>query len=119
MIRKTRVSLIVGVFLQEVGKSMTIATNRAQVKDYFIIGPAVQPDNGVLEAIYSLLYLPLNFKLMLPAAMPEDMPFHLEVTAAIEQNALHDRVHFIKQGTPTDSPEAFASAALQMSRTAH
>jgi hypothetical protein len=96
-----------------------MSPDQTSTKDYFIIGPMMQPGNGVLEAIYSLLYLPSNYKLMLPAATPEDMPFRKEVTAAIEQNALHDRVHFVKAGTSTASPEAFASTALQMSRTAH
>ncbi|MET0779643.1 MAG: hypothetical protein ABWY71_02300 [Candidatus Saccharimonadales bacterium] len=91
-----------------------------RTKDFFIIGPAMQPDNGVLEAIYSLLYLPLNYKLMLPTvASSEDMTFREEINAAIEKNALRERVHFVKQGSSAGSPEAFASAALKMSRTAH
>ncbi|HEV7454679.1 MAG TPA: hypothetical protein VGO07_05465 [Candidatus Saccharimonadales bacterium] len=89
------------------------------MKDFFIIGPAMQPDNGVLEAIYSLLYLPPNYKLMLSSVMSEDTTFREEINAAIEQNALHERVHFVNQGNSVRSPEAFASAALKMSRTAH
>jgi hypothetical protein len=96
---------------------MTTAPNQAH--DYFIIGPAMQPDNGVLEAIYSLLYLPPNYKLMLPAGMPQGTAFYKQVTTAIEQNALHSRVHFVISGPSAGTPEAFASAALQMSRTAH
>jgi hypothetical protein len=92
---------------------------RMRTQDFFIIGPAMQPDNGVLEAIYSLLYLPLNYKLMLPTVAPENTTFREEVTTAIEKNALQERVHFVYPGNSTGSPEAFASAALKLSRTAH
>lgn len=87
-------------------------------KDYYILGPAVKPNNGVLEAIYSLQYLPQNYQLLLPANTDIDEIFHGEIITHIKRNALGNRVHFISTDMTDEAPEAYASAVLKMARTA-
>ncbi|HSX16958.1 MAG TPA: hypothetical protein VLH86_02550 [Patescibacteria group bacterium] len=97
---------------------MAKTVTQRNVKDYFILGPTLQRDNGVLEAIYALYYLPPNYKLILPSAAPEDMSYQNEVLSVVNKNALSERVHFMKNSRSADSPEAYASAMLSFSRSA-
>jgi len=96
-----------------------MASTQAQAtnKDFYILGPSVKPDNGVLEAIYSLQYLPQNYQLLLPSDSQADEMFQIEITSHIKKNALSKRVHFVSAEEAT-APEAFASAMLKMARTA-
>lgn len=98
-----------------------MATTVAQTdgKDFYILGPALKPNNGVLEAIYSLQYLPQNYQLLLPAAADRDDMFRGEIITHIQKNALGHRVHFVSAGTAAQAPEAYASVLLKMARTAN
>ena|SRR5688572_24425772 len=89
---------------------------QSQTNNLFIVGPALKRDNGVLEAICSLQYLPTSYKLILPAASPEDSSFRKEIMSKIEQSALRERVLFSNNVRSAESPEAFASAVLALSR---
>jgi hypothetical protein len=95
-----------------------MATTKAQSthKDFYILGPTVKRDNGVLEAIYSLQYLPQNYRLLLPAAAHTDEMFQIEIASHIKKNALGSRVHFVSTDDGI-APEAYASALLKMART--
>lgn len=87
------------------------ATNKV----FYILGPAVKRNNGVLNAIYSLQYLPQNYQLLLPASNISDEMFQVEITSHIKKNALDGRVHFVSSGEGSE-PEAYASAMLKMAR---
>ncbi len=92
---------------------------QTQVKNFFIMGPAMQDNNGVIEAVYSLYYLPVNFKLLLPAVCSADEQFRNKIVSIIKENALDERVYFINsQNSSNGSPEAFASAVFDMARAA-
>jgi hypothetical protein len=95
-----------------------MASTQAQTagKDFYILGPALKRDNGVLEAIYSLQYLPQNYQLFLPAAASADEMFQIEIASHIKNNALGQRVHFVSADAGV-APEAYASAMLKMART--
>ncbi len=86
--------------------------------DYFIVGPALKPDNGVLEAIYSLFYLPHNYKLILPTATRTNRFFH-EIVDVVKENDLEQRVYFSHQDPAAASAEGFASAVLNTARSGY
>jgi len=109
-----------------------------QLKDFFILGPAMSRGNSVAEAICALYYLPKRYKLMLPANTHDDDSFRDEMNRLVKRMALTTRVQFsdpaepdaiiVADATPTDlrdkrllvaggSPEALASAILQVGRT--
>src|SRR6266545_3114363 len=102
-----------------------------QTDDFVILGPTLNRDNKVLEAIHALYFLPDNFKMVFTGSAPADQSFLDEVASLVERNELGDRVSFIGEakGSNTivisdkkqaggshavfgDSPEALASAIL-------
>lgn len=86
------------------------------ISQYTILGPQLKRDNGVLEAVYSLYYLPVQYVLLLPFTPGEDTDFRTEVQALIKKNALDKRVQLIESRAPSVTPEAFASAVLHDGR---
>jgi hypothetical protein len=98
---------------------MVISAAQPQMKDYFIVGPSLKPDNGVMEAIFSLYYLPQNYKLILPATLADNETFYDEVVSLVKANALEERVYFSKDTGSMKSPEAFASAVLNTARSGY
>jgi len=115
------------------GKTLT----QQRIKDFLILGPTLARDNKVLEAIHALYFLPENFKMIFTGNGPVDETFYGEVVSLVERDALADRVHFsnrsdvsdaviephatypkTKHGVTGDSPEALASAILNVARTA-
>jgi len=98
---------------------MAIGMTQQQNTDYFIVGPAIKPENGVIEAIYSLLYLPQNYKLILPTASQASERFFDEIVALVRKNDLEQRVYFSKESVPVKSPEGFASAVLDTARSGY
>ncbi|HSW65588.1 MAG TPA: hypothetical protein VLI54_00425 [Bacillota bacterium] len=106
------------------------------VKEFFIQGPALAQDNKVLEAIHSLYYLPENFKLVFTGSAPVDPAFYGKVVALVERDDLGSRVRFTNDASGSDiviaasgstmgqnsvsgdSPEALASAILNVARLA-
>ena len=96
---------------------MAIHATQSQNTDYFIVGPALKPGNGVVEAIYSLFYLPQNYKLILPTAIKNSDRFFDDIVALVKKNDLEQRVYFSKQTASTESPEGFASAVLNTTRS--
>jgi len=108
---------------------MTTATD--QSNDFVILGPTLAPGNKVFEAIHALYFLPENYKLVFTGATPIDNVFYSEVIKLVERDGLVDRVSFTPdasnsdavigvsdaQNTVTgDSPEALASAILNVAR---
>ena len=95
---------------------MALTAAKPHSKDYFILGPALLPDNGVPEAIYALYYLPENYKLILPTTASDDKEFYDQVVSLVKMNSLQKRVHFSKDAGLAHSPEAFASSVLTAAR---
>ena len=105
-----------------------------QKQDFVILGPALQRDNKVLEAIHALYFLPDNFKLIFAADTPADQTFYKEAQSLVARNELYGRVQFMAQALSSnaviasdkqaaadniitgDSPEALASAILNLAR---
>ena len=100
-----------------------------------ILGPTMASGSKVLAAIHSLYYLPENFKLILTGSKDADQSFYREVISLVERDGVGHRVTFgedagdsravILPSTGTsrtqnavtgDSPEALASAILNISR---
>lgn len=96
---------------------MTMHMTQAQTTDCFIVGPVLKPENGVVEAIFSLFYLPQNYKLILPAATKSSDRFFNDIVALVKKNDLQQRVYFSKESDTTKSPEGFASAVLNTARS--
>jgi acetylornithine deacetylase/succinyl-diaminopimelate desuccinylase-like protein len=85
-------------------------------KTFFILGPIVDWDSGVLEAVYALNYLPDNYRLIVPVRHDPTGILRQEIEAAVRENSLEERVQFIAIPDTAASPEAFASAALALTR---
>lgn len=108
--------------------------NQVTSRQTLIMGPAMIPGNGVLEAVYAMYYLPMSYKLVFPTATPEDKLFREKVATLAQENELYGRVRFgNEEATPSDftiilsdaiakaegeSPEAVASAILKSARAA-
>jgi hypothetical protein len=112
--------------------------NSASSNDFIIWGPAVSVGAAALNAVHALYYLPSRFKLMLPAARPEDKDSYQQVESLISRDGLEDRVTFTAKQVDAAwqavivadaddhcpghifarSPEALASAILDVSRAA-
>jgi hypothetical protein len=103
--------------------------------DFIILGPTMAPGNKVLEAIHALYYLPENFKLILTGSKNADRSFYKEALSLVERDELGSRVQFTDDSDSTDvvilpnsgmtrnrnsvagdSPEALASAILDIAR---
>ena len=103
--------------------------------EFFILGPAMVRGNRVLESIHALYYLPENFKLIFTDSEPMDKKLYNEVVTLVKRNELAQRVHFNSKAKPSsaivasqaldhpannivsgDSPEALASAILNVAR---
>jgi hypothetical protein len=106
-----------------------------RINDFIILGPEVASRSKVLEAIYALYFLPDNFKLILTGSQKTDQSFYKELVAAVDECQLDGRVRFTDQADSMDavilpnagmvrasnavagdSPEALASAILDVSR---
>lgn len=100
------------------------------------MGPTMAPGNRVLEAIHALYYLPENFKLILAGNKHADQSFFNEVLTLVRHDGLDHRVSFDTNADSAqavilpnigksramnaitgDSPEALASAILNIART--
>ena len=112
----------------------------ATTNDFFILGPALVRGNRVLEAVQALYYLPDNFKLIFNENQPVDKQMYLEVLSLAHRNELAERVQFSHQAQQPeseaviassrpaasamapvvsgDTPEALASAILNVARAA-
>jgi hypothetical protein len=114
---------------------MGSATNSNHTKDFVILGPAFIPGSHVLEAVHSLYFLPENFKLVFLHALSANKDLLAQVTALVARDELGERVQFVGQAARThavilphphksrskhsvtgDSPEALASAILNVAR---
>lgn len=104
--------------------------------DFMILGPAMASGGKVLEAIHALYFLPENFKLILTGSKDADQSFFKQLQSLIEHDQLGDRVQFdvdsesaqaiilpnagmsrSRNSIVGDSPEALASAILDLART--
>jgi hypothetical protein len=109
----------------------------ASSNDFVIWGPSVISGDAVLNAVHALYYLPEQYKLVLPPALPEQKEQYQQVCDFIERDNLTGRVHFTDKlvaarrqaiivTDPEDrrpgsiyggsSPEALASAILNAYR---
>lgn len=112
-----------------------MATRRQLSKEFIILGPQLEQKNGVLEAIHALYFLPENYKLVFTGQGPVDEALHKQVATIIERDDLGHRVLFFsdarsaqavivrgqekapaKNAVQGDSPEALASAILDLAR---
>lgn len=104
--------------------------------DFMILGPTMASGSKVLAAVHSLYYLPDNFKLILTGSQNADRSFFKEVISLVERDELSSRVRFFESDPDNtnavilpsagksrshnavsgDSPEALASAILDLSR---
>lgn len=108
-----------------------------KTNDFVILGPTLASGSNVLDAVHSLIYLPHNFKLILTGADTADNHLYNTVRALVERDDLGDRVEFAsapvqsdavilprprytysKNTVAGDSPEALASAILNLARSA-
>jgi hypothetical protein len=121
MVRKSSGSIVHYIVIGQSRKEgdMAIHMTGQQNTDYFIVGPALKPGNGVLEAIYSLFYLPQNYKLILPTAAKKSDRFFDDIVALVKKNDLEQRVYFSKENSSVESPEGFASAVLNTARSGY
>lgn len=97
-------------------------------QDFVIQGPTLAPGNNVLAAIHALYFLPENYKLVFTGNDSVDQSFFKQVVTLIERDDLKGRVRFAKEAprsdmvigntVASDSPEALASAILDVARTA-
>lgn len=106
-------------------------------REFVILGPKLIRDNRVLEAIHSLYFLPENFKMIFISGPSTDHSLISEITTMLKRNALGHRVRFHKHPQASqaviadskdveivenvvtgDSPEALASAILNIARAA-
>lgn len=106
-------------------------------EEFIILGPTFGPGHNVLAAIHSLYYLPENYKLVFIGAEAVGAKFYNEVMALVERDELDARVAFASAPTRSnavilphphksraynsvtgDSPEALASAILNIARAA-
>jgi len=104
--------------------------------DFMILGPIMTSGNKVLEAIHALYYLPENFKLILTGSDTASQSFFKQVMAQITRDEVGHRVQFdadtesaqaiilpntgmsrIRNSVAGDSPEALASAILDLVRS--
>jgi hypothetical protein len=123
---------------------MSTATAQTATSNTFVIqAPAIMPGNNVLDAVHALYYLPENYKLVFTASAPQDQALYNEVVSLVERDALGERVQFTKdtkslenarpnavivseaaqtarqdRQVSGDSPEALASAILDVARAA-
>jgi hypothetical protein len=112
-----------------------MATAIQQATDFVILGPTLARGNKVLEAIHALYYLPENYKLVFAGTGSADQSLFKEVMALIKHDGLDDRVEFAgdpeqsdaiilpnfgltkaRNSVTGDSPEALASAILDVAR---
>lgn len=103
--------------------------------DFMILGPAMASGEKVLDAVHALYFLPENFKLVLTGSKTVDQSFFSRIQELVERNELGHRVTFGEEPESVhavvlstwdvgrmpnwvtgDSPEALASAILQVSR---
>lgn len=101
--------------------------------EFMILGPAMASGAKVLAAVHALYYLPENFKLILTGQA--DQSFYKQVLSLVEHDELGGRVQFGDAKSETDaiilpntgmsrspnavsgdSPEALASAILNVAR---
>jgi hypothetical protein len=116
-----------------------IANGHARNKQRFChLGPSVTSGTVALNAVHVLYFLPKEYKLVLPTALPEHKASYDKVVSLIERDDLGSRVQFtdmqVKAGrqaiivtSSTDrrpgsifgrTPEALASAVLHVARAA-
>lgn len=108
-----------------------------QHNDFMILGPAMASGVKVLNAVHALYFLPENFKLVLTGSQKADRTFFDQVKSLVERDNLASRVEFADASSQTDaiilpntgmsrsrnavsgdSPEALASAILNIARAA-
>ncbi len=108
----------------------------AQLNDFMILGPTMASGKKVLSAIHALYFLPDNFKLALTGSQKADRSFFKEIIDLVERDELSGRVRFFEtdpelahavilpntgksravNAVTGDTPEALASAILDVSR---
>ncbi len=108
----------------------------AQINDFMILGPTMASGKKVLSAIHALYFLPENFKLVLTGSKSADQSFFEEIMSLVERDEVGHRVSFDAPAGSTqavilpslgksravnavtgDSPEALASAILDVARS--
>lgn len=111
---------------------MTVLQQR---NDFMILGPTMGSGSKVLAAVHALYFLPENFKLILTGSHKADKSFFEQVISLVERDELGSRVAFADESSKTDavilpntgmsrsrnavsgdSPEALASAILNIAR---
>ncbi len=104
--------------------------------DFIILGPTITSGRKVLEAVHALYYLPENFKLILTGRETADPSFVQDVLSLAERDGVAHRLRFEgdvenvhaiilpntgltrhRNSIAGDSPEAVASAILNMARS--
>jgi hypothetical protein len=112
-----------------------MATTTQQHNEFMILGPAMASGAKVLAAVHALYFLPENFKLILAGSKKADQSFYKQVVSLVERDELGSRVKFAEISSETDavilpntglsrsrnavsgdSPEALASAILNVAR---
>jgi hypothetical protein len=69
-------------------------SDSASSNDFVIWGPPVNSITVALNAVHALYYLPDQYKLVMPAADPDQIVPYERVKALIKIDNLEDRVHF-------------------------
>jgi len=104
--------------------------------DFMILGPSMGSGGKVLNAVHALYFLPDNFKMILTGSENADQSFLDEISLLVRRDEIGHRIQFdgnvdethaiilpntgmsrTRNSVAGDSPEALASAILQLARS--
>jgi hypothetical protein len=104
--------------------------------DFMILGPSMSSGGKVLNAVHALYFLPENFKIILTGSENADRSFLDEISSLAKRDKVEHRVRFdsyvdeahavvlpntgmsrTRNSVAGNSPEALASAILQLARS--
>jgi hypothetical protein len=88
-----------------------------QTNDFMILGPTMASGSKVLAAVHALYYLPDNFTLALTGSQHADRSFFKELLALVDRDGLDRRVRFFE--VDPDNPQAVILPSTGKSRAAH
>ncbi|HSX29594.1 MAG TPA: hypothetical protein VLE73_03480 [Candidatus Saccharimonadales bacterium] len=110
-------------------------TRKTNTDDFIILGPKLVSGSNALAAVHALYFLPDNYRLVLTGAETADTTLYNKVCALVERDELGGRVEFAsmpeqsnavilprarytraRNSVSGDSPEALASAILNVAR---
>lgn len=99
-------------FQSVAGRHRLGGTNEAKkTKDFMILCPMVAENSGVIEALYSLYYLPPNFKLLISRIGVKSKELFERINEIMNTEAIVNRVLIQDETGTTETGSLFATAA--------